>query len=311
MSRQQLIEDAVDELDDVTNTSNRKLNKKAEKYFIAQAIDVFKAATITEEESKYVNDLNEIMKNYFGNDKIIPIIDSAYWLKQITAVGSKYSAKYASVINSLPAIEQDLKNKTNGTRSISVLMKQQKEKLLADILPAKETNETMKWKVELFNEYNKYAGGRNIVEEQRRKRQSRTEVAEEQDTPISINTIRKRSLSATSDSSPRINNNNNSNNSNNNNKSTSNKKNKNNRQADFEEGLKEKADELAKRTQEKDDTMKELVNVIKQAYQPTNNNNDVDAAIKAEQLRYWKLKTAKMERDLNINNNNSSLHNNV
>ena len=161
MNRQQILADVKDEIGDLTINSARKLGKKAERHFIASAIDIFKAAELHHEESKYIDDLNEIMTKFFENEKRTPIIDSSAWLKQITTVGGRYSEKYANVmIQSKARLITD----TNNTRSISALMKQEEKKLLDEIMPSGETTETMKWKVQLYNEYKKYIGGRNIIE---------------------------------------------------------------------------------------------------------------------------------------------------
>src|SRR4051812_31020656 len=132
MNRQQLIADIKDEIDDLTVNTTRKLGKKAERHFIASAIDVYKAAELHHEEIKYINDLNEIMTKFFENEKKLPVIDSAAWLKQITAIGGKYSDKYANVMIQLPEIRARLIKDTNNTRSISVLMKEEEKRLLSE-----------------------------------------------------------------------------------------------------------------------------------------------------------------------------------
>jgi hypothetical protein len=293
MSRQVLIDEAADEIEDLCVNSDRKLTKAASKFFIANAIDVYKGADIVKPESKYISDLNDIMSKYFANYNKSPTIDSAYWLKLITTGTGKYLEKVAKIESDLIDIEAKLKLEINGTRTISTLMKKKKEDLLNEIRPKGETVDSMKWRVELYTEYMKYIGGRSIIEQNRRRKQNLNEIADEMDAENNNINSRKRSLSSgKSDSSPRG-------------EAKSNKKkSKSNRKEDFEAGLKEKTDELARNVKEKDDSMKELINVIKTA----DNSNNLVMQIQEQQLQFWKLRVAKMEKEMkeNSNNNNNS-----
>ena len=144
------------------------------------------------------------MTNYYSNNNKAPTIDSAYWLKLITTAVGKYLDKLTTVESDLADIEAKLKLETNGTRALSALMKKKKEDLLNEIRPKGETVETMKWKLELYSEYMKYIGGRNIIELNRRKKQARDEIAIEIDGESTGINNRKRSFSGgKSDSSPR------------------------------------------------------------------------------------------------------------
>lgn len=288
MSRQSLIAEATDEIDDLPNNPGRKLSKPASIFFVAKAIDIFKKADITKPESKYIQDLNEIMTSYYSDNNKAPAIDSAYWLKIITTAAGRYVEKLNSVDDNLIDIEAKLKLEISGTRTLSAMMKKKREDLVNEIRPKGDTAETMKGKVELYTEYMKYIGGRNAIEMARRRKQSVHEVASEIDGENTNSNMTGRKRSQSTENSPR-----------NENNSSGKKKPKNNRKADFEEGLKEKTDELARKTKEKDESMKELITVIKQAYQPENSSNLV-AKIQEQQLLFWQLKVAKMQREIKL-----------